>query len=129
MRFVKGVREAHGGRRALTCPEDSEPTRAASSYVYRSLVPPDFRPIWEKPAVDGSTVLVVCDKHMEQQVYVHGGERTRTPPRYPFRLVLRASGAVQRIPNDRIVLKPIGGMRPRFARLYPGEDGYEVARR
>src|SRR5436305_1762706 len=128
VRFVKWVRDERRSRGVLTCPEDPEPTLAASSYIYRTVLPPDFKPIAQRPEVESSTVLVVCDKHLGQQVYAHGRAHVRTPATYPYRLVLRASGTVERIRNHRIEQVLVRGPRPRYTWVYPGEEGYRVAR-
>jgi prepilin-type N-terminal cleavage/methylation domain-containing protein len=128
IRFVQWMRDERHSRAVLTCPEDPDPTSAASSYTFRTVLPPDFKPLAQRPDVEASTVLVDCPHHLGQQVFRHGQARQRTAVRYPYRLVLRASGAVERIRDDRIERVLVRGPRLRRALLYPGEEGYLVAR-
>jgi prepilin-type N-terminal cleavage/methylation domain-containing protein len=127
-RFVRWVGEQRGDRRILTCPEDGDPARAASSYTFRTVLPPDFRPYWQNVELDPNTVLVVCNHHLEERVRERGGARARSAPGYPFKPALRASGAVHRIHVDAIRRRVVPGSRPAYARVYPAEPGYEQAR-
>lgn len=118
--------------RVLFCPEDTTIAvlGAASSYRFRDNVPPDFTPLAGASDLDPNVVLVGCQHHLGQQVIVLKGDNTRlTPPEYPFHLVLRADGSVERIHlgrvrkffyqlNERLILRS----------LYPGEPGYEEVR-
>jgi prepilin-type N-terminal cleavage/methylation domain-containing protein len=116
-------------RRILFCPEDPDKGDTASSYTFRTLLPPDFKPYWERPEVDPNTVLLTCNHHLEQNEEVQGNRRTVSEPRYPFKLALRAGGAVERIHVSRVREVFIPGDRPTYTRVYPGESGYERAMR
>jgi prepilin-type N-terminal cleavage/methylation domain-containing protein len=125
VRLVQSLR----GKGVLSCPEDDHFTRAASSYTFRSILPPDFQPYWLVPELDPDTVLAVCGKHQEQPKSERGNSRTVGAARFPYKLALRASGSVERIHLSRIREMMVPGDRPMFARVYPGEAGYEQARR
>lgn len=117
-------------RRILYCPEDPHPGATASSYTFRALLPPDFEPYWSRSDLNPNTVLAVCGHHLEQAHFQKGRVRALGPAHYPFKLVLRAGGSVQRVDVGRIHLRPVPGNEARFARIYPGEPGYdEVAKR
>lgn len=118
-----------GDRPILTCPEDDSTRDTASSYTFRALLPPDFTPYWEKPDVDPNTVLVICNNHLGQHFEQHGRERNLTDPIYPFKLALRAGGSVERIHISEVREMLVPGDRPTFIRVYPGEAGYQLARR
>lgn len=113
----------------LSCPDDDGSRQAASSYTFRAVLPPDFTPYWEKSDLDPNTVLVICNNHLEQHFEVHGRERIQGQPAYPFKLALRAGGAVERIHVSQVREMLVPGDRPTFIRVYPGEQGYEEARR
>jgi hypothetical protein len=114
-------------RRILFCPEDNSirTMGAASSYRFRATVPPDFTPLAGMVEIDSSIVLTGCQHHLEQQQRVLKGDNTRlTPPRYPFHLVLRAGGPVERIHLSRVKRFLDTGQRRVLRTLYPGEPGY-----
>jgi type II secretory pathway pseudopilin PulG len=109
----------------LYCPEDDTLTtrRTASSYVFRSILPPDFRPLAGRVEVPGSTVLVSCRHHLGLKTGIRLDPR---PPSYPYRLGLRASGTVSRIRWDEVQTVPVPGeASPTFTSVYPGEPWYE----
>jgi prepilin-type N-terminal cleavage/methylation domain-containing protein len=119
-------------RRLLFCPEDRTimPLGAASSYRFRATVPPDFIPLAGATDVDPNIVLIGCAHHLGQREVVLKGDNTRlTPPVYPFHLVLRAGGQVERIPLSRVRQFFQKEDRPVLRTLYPGEPGYEDVRR
>lgn len=125
MQFVKSVRD----RKLLHCPEDAGNQPAASSYTFRSLLPPDFKPYWQEAELDPNTVLLVCNQHLEQRMEQHGEVRRQTAPHYPFKLALRAGGAVERIHLSDVREVMVPGDHPSFVRVYPKELGYLQARR
>lgn len=117
-------------KRILFCPEDTSIALlgAASSYHMRIVAPPHFVPLWEVGDLSPNTVLVYCDHHLGQSVIYLKNDNTRlTPPQYPYHLVLRASGAVQRIHVSRIRKFLLPGNSPMFMNAYPDEPGYEQA--
>lgn len=124
LQFVRSL----DNRRLLFCPEDGKPDSAASSYVFRSVVPPDFKPIWEQSSVDPNVVLVTCNQHLEQRETVNGEDRRVSEPHYPFRLVLRAGGAVHRVHEDQVREVNVPGDHPTFTHVYPGEPFYTSPR-
>jgi type II secretory pathway pseudopilin PulG len=114
--------------RILFCPEDTTiaVTGAASSYRFRDEVPPDFTPLSGVSDLDPRVVLAGCQHHLGQQVVVLKGDNTRlTPPQYPFHLVLRAGGTVDRIHLSHVRKFFQAGEEPVLQTLYPGEPGYE----
>jgi prepilin-type N-terminal cleavage/methylation domain-containing protein len=125
MQFVKSVRD----RKLLHCPEDSGSQPSASSYSFRSVLPPDFKPYWQEPELDTNTVLLVCSQHLEQRIEKQGEVRRQTEPRYPFKLALRAGGGVERIHLNDVRELMVPGDHPSFIRVYPKEPGYQQARR
>jgi prepilin-type N-terminal cleavage/methylation domain-containing protein len=116
-------------RGILYCPEDRGTERAASSYTFRSLLPPDLRPYWETTELPPNTVVAICGHHQEQAETWSNGRRQVGPARYPYKLVLRASGAVARLPVGRIREFFVPGDRPSYVNIYPGETGYDQAMR
>ena len=71
-------------------------------------------------------VLASCEHHLDQHVIVLKGDNTRTlPPRYPYHLVLRADGSVERVPLSRIHRFVRREDLPILETLYPGEPGYD----
>jgi type II secretory pathway pseudopilin PulG len=117
--------------RILFCPEDTTVAvlGAASSYRYRDKVPPEFTPLAETADLDPNIVLAGCQHHLGQQVIVLKGDDTRlTPPEFPFHLVLRAGGNVERIHLSQIRKFFQSGEQPILQTLYPGEPGYESGR-
>ena len=114
--------------RILRCPEDDGFVKAASSYTFRSMLPPDFQPYWSRPELPPNTVLLVCNNHQEQRRVVQGERRTVSEPAYPFKLALRSGGAVEQIHIDMIRERLVPGDRPRYIRVYPGEEGWDQAR-
>ena len=125
---LQWVRAVHDPR-LLSCPEDDRPDRTISSYTFRSVLPPDFKPYWEKGELDPNTVLAVCNRHLEQQLRQVGESRNLSEPRYPYKLVLRAGGSVSRVAYDQVREILVPGDRPTYARVYPGERFYQEARR
>jgi hypothetical protein len=115
--------------RLLSCPEDSRVDRTVSSYTFRSVLPPDFKPYWEKGELDPNTVLAICNQHLEQERRENGGAKMISAPRYPYKLVLRAGGSVSRVAFDQVREILVPGDRPTYARVYPGERYYQEARR
>jgi prepilin-type N-terminal cleavage/methylation domain-containing protein len=119
------------GSQPFICPEDTTfvPKGAATSYQFHYFVPPDSIPITHFHELDPGVVLVSCDNHLGQRAILDKENNTHlTPPTYPFHLVLRAEGTVQRIPLSRIKQFMRGGRRPVLITLYPGEPGYDEAR-
>jgi hypothetical protein len=120
-------------RRILFCPADEDPPRlrAASSYIFTYFVPPDFTPLPEVRNLHPDKVLLICDHHLGPKLLeVESNEDPRvTSPQYPFHLVLRADGRVGRVHLSRIRQLPMPGSRLSFMEVYPGEPGYEQARR
>jgi Tfp pilus assembly protein PilE len=117
-------------QRVLLCPEDTlaATTGAASSYAFIGQAPPDWRLISEVADVDPDLVLVAGDQHLKRRTYFAGDDDARqTAPEYPYEMVLRASGAVERIDESRIRRLSIPARRPTFRKSYPGEPGYEKA--
>jgi prepilin-type N-terminal cleavage/methylation domain-containing protein len=125
LQWVRAVDDS----RLLSCPEDDRPDRTISSYTFRSVLPPDFKPYWEKGELDPNTVLTICNRHLEQQMREEGGARTLSEPRYRYKLVLRAGGNVGRVAYDQVREILVPGDRPTYARVYPGERFYQEARR
>jgi len=123
LRLVRSV----GDRRLLYCPEDRNDESAASSYTFRAALPPDFRPYWERPEVDPATVLASCDHHLEETREQEGSTRRDGPARYPFKLILRAGGGVERVHLRRIREVLVPADRPEYVRVYPGEPWYDHA--
>jgi len=123
LQIVKQVED----RRALQCPADLAPPaqRTASSYTFRSVLPPTWERYWELPEVDGQIVLAVCNQHLERPTGRRGETVALAAPRYPYKLALRASGGVEQIHVSKIREAAVPGDRPRMARVYPGEPGYQ----
>jgi hypothetical protein len=118
-------------RRLLFCPEDRTVAelQTASSYRFRLTIPPDYKLITRIPELDPDAVLVSCQHHLGQQTKVRKGDNAElTPPTYPYHLVLRAGGQVERVPLSRVRQFFPSGERPVLRTLYPGEPGYETAR-
>lgn len=125
------VHYTHGGQ-PFICPEDTTfvPQGAATSYRFRYFIPPDSIPITQLRRVDPGVVLASCDNHMGRRSIMDKEHNTHlTPPTYPFHLVLRADGRVQRIPLSRIKQFIQGRQHPTMITLYPGEPGYDHARK
>ncbi len=121
LHFVKSVQD----RRLLRCPEDPHPEKAASSYAFRTVVPPAFKPYWETNDLDPNLVLIVCKHHQEKEYSERLQSGPGAAPRYPFRLVLRASGAVQRVPEEQVRQVPVPNTeRSTFVHVYPQEPFY-----
>lgn len=117
-------------RRILFCPEGDAASLggAASSYGYCGWIPPRFRPITTYATLSPGQVLVSCDQHVGQERIIQpDGTVTLTPPKYPYHLVLRASGAVQRVPYDQVRQLRVPNKPNTFQIIYPGEPGYEQA--
>jgi prepilin-type N-terminal cleavage/methylation domain-containing protein len=123
VRLVRSV----SNHAVLACPEDSGETVAASSYTFRAMLPPDFKPYWERSELAPNTVLAVCNHHLERPTGRSGGTRTVGEARYPIKIALRAGGAVNRIKLGDIREKLIPGDRPAYMRIYPGEEGWDAA--
>lgn len=105
-------------RRLLFCPDDISVALmgASSSYRYRHQIPPDFRPLPDVRELNPNTVLAVCEHHLD-------------PLHYPYYLVLRASGRVERVHVSRVRTFFLPGDHPVFMDAYPDEPGYDHARR
>jgi len=120
-------------KRILFCPEDTSIalTGASSSYLAAFQIPPDFQPLAGRHSVDPDVVLLACWSHLRQQSRALKNDATEmTAPRYPFYLVLRADGRVERVAMSRVRTTPVPGLgAPTFTKIYPGEPGYEQARR
>ena len=119
------------GKQSLLCPEDTTfiPTGAATSYEFHYWVPPQFIPIDRVHDLDPNVVLVDCSNHLGQRALLDKKRNTRlTPPTYPFHLVLRAGGSVERIPLSRIKQFFRVDRHLNLVMLYPGEPGYEEVR-
>lgn len=117
-------------RRILLCPEDTSVATlgAASSYAFDNRIPPDWRLLAEAPEVPPGVALVTCDHHLKRKTYFVGDDDTRqTAPEYPYYMVLRAGGAVERVDVSRVRTFRLPGKRPTFRNAYPGEPGYEEA--
>lgn len=116
-------------RRVLYCPDDPQLKPNGSSYTFRSVLPPAFKPYWEQAELDSNTVLASCKHHLDQDVEGSGALRRTGIAHYPFRLVLRAGGAVQRVNEAQVRELLIPGDVPAFIRVYPGEPYYNEAKR
>jgi prepilin-type N-terminal cleavage/methylation domain-containing protein len=119
------------GKQSLYCPEDTTflPNGAATSYEFHYWVPPQFIPITRVRELDPNIVLVDCPNHLGQRALVDKAGNTRlTPPTYPFHLVLRAVGSVERIPLSRIKKVLRVDRHLNVVMIYPGEPGYEEGR-
>jgi len=114
-------------RRVLQCPADVSrtPGQSASSYSFRSVLPPTWERYWELPDVHSQVVLAVCSHHLEQSIGRRGETRTLSAPRYPYKLALRAGGGVGQVHVNQIREIAAPGDRPTIARIYPGEPAYE----
>jgi type II secretory pathway pseudopilin PulG len=121
IQLVESVKD----KRILRCPEDDGHTPSASSYTFRSMLPPNFQKYWELPELDPNTVLVICRHHLERQESLQGDRRQVGEAQYPKNLVLRAAGAVQPINEADVQEVFVPGDRPTFVRIYPGEPGYK----
>lgn len=117
----------------LFCPDDGHDVLmgGASSYVFQTVVPPAMHPLaGSNPSEIGSQLaLAACEHHTGERTVALSGDRTRNEPAtYPYRLVLRADGHVDRVRLDLIRMLPLAGQRMAFVEVYPGEPGYESAR-
>jgi type II secretory pathway pseudopilin PulG len=120
-----------GDRRILYCPEDSTiaELQTASSYRFRLTVPPDYALVTRLSDLDASVVLASCEHHLGQRTKVSKGDQAHlTPPAYPYHLVLRAGGQVERILLSRVRQFFQSAERPVLRTLYPDEPGYKTAR-
>jgi hypothetical protein len=105
------------------------PTGAATSYEFHYWVPPQFIPINRVHDLDPDVVLANCSNHLGQRALLDKKGNTRlTPPTYPFHLVLRAGGSVERIPLSRIKQFFRADRHLNLVMLYPGEPGYDEVR-
>ena len=116
------------GKELLACPEDTTylPIGAATSYRFHYLIPPQFEPIHHFHELDPGVVLLDCPHHLGRRATFDKENNTHlTPPTYPYHLVLRAGGEVERVPLSRIrhFFRP--GKHQMLMSLYPGEPGYE----
>jgi len=113
-------------RRVLVCPEDSAfvPKGAYSSYPYRMAIPPDFQPVEGSTEIDGGVVLLSCESHLGRTTILRGEETLLSDPRYPYYLVLRASGSVDRVHFSKVVEVPVPAPQPTFTLSYPGEPAF-----
>lgn len=118
-------------RRLLFCPEDTTlvAQRASSSYLFRLEVPPQFTLLTQVRDLDPHVVLLDCESHLERRTIANKKDETLlTPPRYPYHLVLRAGGTVQRIHHSQMREFVQPGDEPMLRTLYPGEPGYDGLR-
>jgi prepilin-type N-terminal cleavage/methylation domain-containing protein len=122
IRLVRSVKE----RGILFCPDDSGETPGASSYTFRTVLAPDFRPYWDRTELAPNTVVALCNHHLERRVGRKGSTKTVGAARYPIKLVLRWSGGVERVHLKAIRETLVPGDRPTVMRLYPGEEGWEA---
>ena len=118
----------------LFCPDDAHDVvmGAASSYIFQTGLPPEMRPLAgaNPDAVGSELVLAACEHHTGEKMVALSGDRTRRePPQYPYRLVLRADGRVDRVRLDLLRMLPLVGQQMAFVEIYPGEPGYESAHR
>ncbi len=117
-------------RRILFCPDDADSllNGAASSYRWEGFVLPDMRAISQEPDLNPNTVLVSCTHHLQQRQEVFANDEVRQlPPLYPFHLVLRADGHVERVHVDKVRKYRVPGNPPLFRDTYPGEPYYDQA--
>jgi prepilin-type N-terminal cleavage/methylation domain-containing protein len=125
-------------RRVLFCP-DADPAdlrgnngyggkfEMASSYGYRHRVPPNMAELTAVTNVDPNFVLVTCTDHVKQRDIPlrDRSDRTRkTPPVYPYHLVLRRDGRAEQVHLSRVRRLYFNGGTSRTD-VYPGEPGYE----
>jgi prepilin-type N-terminal cleavage/methylation domain-containing protein len=110
-------------RRVFFCPEDvSVRVRGGgSSYSYRDRAPLDAAPLSTLPELAPATVLVDCSHHLGRPAEPLQREEPGSPPPYPFHLVLRAGGSVDRVHFGRVRTVPLPGNGRVFTRAYPGE--------
>jgi len=124
------VGKALADKSLLVCPQDREMVLggATSSYHFALWIPPSFEVISEVTSVDPNIVLTSCGHHTGQKTLARKDDSTyQTPGDYPFRLVVRASGAVQRIHLDEVRALPVTPEPGTFQMSFPGEPGYETA--
>lgn len=122
------VERLHDGE-LLFCPHDDRHERLASSYTFRTLIPPALTAYWNEVELDPSLVLLSCARHTEAELRPRHKTAAPAPPGFPYLLALRAGGTVQAIRMDRVRELPVPGAHPTFVRSYPGEPGYEWAQR
>lgn len=113
-------------QRVLLCPDDVSvaPLGAVSSYAYNGLIVPGFRPIQSASELPPAMVLVVCRHHVGPHPFVF---KTDPPPVYPYHLILRVDGRVDRIHYSKIRRVTVPDGRLSTIDIYPGEPGYEKA--
>jgi Protein of unknown function (DUF1559) len=116
--------------RILFCPEDTTfvAMGASTSYRFRSEVPPRFIPLSQVHDLDPNVVLAGCQHHTGLGSILLRNDKSGLPRSgYPYHLVLRADGSVERIHVSRIKQFFQSGNRPTLVTIYPGEPGYEEA--
>ena len=88
---------------------------------------PMFQAITESAhELDPGIVLLDCPHHLGRRATLDKENNTHlTPPTYPYHLVLRAGGEVERVPLSRIRQFFRPGKHLMLMSLYPGEPGYE----
>jgi prepilin-type N-terminal cleavage/methylation domain-containing protein len=117
-------------RALFVCPQDTEdvPQGALSSYCFKTIVPPEFQELSTFSSLDPNVVLAACGHHTGQKLVAHKDDSTSlTAADYPFRLVVRAGGAVERVRLDQLRYLPIPNRMGALLQSYPGEPGYEKA--
>ena len=72
-------------------------------------LPLELRGAQQQARGDPGLVLASCENHLERNTIHHGEEFTLSAPRYPFYLLLRASGAVSRVHANRVTEVPVPG--------------------
>jgi prepilin-type N-terminal cleavage/methylation domain-containing protein len=118
-------------KRLLACPEDTTYIKigAATSYRFHFLIPPQFLPINHFREMEPGVVLLDCPNHLEQRATVDKLNNTHlAAPAYPYHVVLRAGGQVDRVPVGRIKEFFRPGQHLMLMSIYPGEPGYDQVR-
>jgi prepilin-type N-terminal cleavage/methylation domain-containing protein len=122
-------------RNVLYCPADSEGRleNLGSSYYPHIYAPPDGITLSTLHTVAPDFGLVWCDVHARTKEVPLGGGRIgnrRVPSDYPYYLVLRADGRVDRVHRDRVKLFQLRNIDPSghaFVPAFPGEPWYDRA--
>jgi prepilin-type N-terminal cleavage/methylation domain-containing protein len=118
-------------KRILFCPDDVSFALmgAATSYRFQFQEPPDFADLWDLREPNPNLVLAVCQHHVGPETKVMKGDYTQpVPPRYPYHLLLRLDGRVDRVHLSRVRKLFLSGDQPIYMNVYPGEPGYEQGR-